>query len=349
MNTVTVHTEPAYSVRIGPGLLGRLGELLPSVLPGCKIAVITDDVVSRLYGPAAEASLKEAGYPVSTFVFPNGEAQKTLSTFGAMLDFLSEEGFDRSDGILALGGGVTGDMAGFAAACYLRGIRFVQVPTTFLAAVDSSVGGKTGINLNRGKNLAGAFYQPQAVFCDTDVLHTLPDEIYDEGTAEAVKCAVIGDPTLFGLLGKASFSEEEVIRRCVALKASVVEQDEKEEGLRAILNFGHTLGHAIEVCSNYTLRHGRAVALGMIAVTRAAEKSGFAEKGTLDALRQVLEVRKLWGSVNEDPERLLAAVGADKKKRKDRLTLVLPRRIGACEPVSMNLDEAKTLLRAGLE
>ena len=349
MNTVTVHTDPPYTVRIGPGLLGRLGELLPSVLSGCKIAVITDDVVDRLYGPSVEASLKEAGYPVSKFVFLNGEAQKTLGTFGSMLDFLAEEGFDRSDGILALGGGVTGDMAGFAAACYLRGIRFVQAPTTFLAAVDSSVGGKTGINLNRGKNLAGAFYQPQAVFCDTDVLQTLPGEIYAEGTAEAVKCAVIGDPILFGLLDKASFSEEEVIRRCVTFKASVVEQDEKEEGLRAILNFGHTLGHAMEVCSNYTIRHGRAVALGMIAVTRAAEKSGFAEKGTLDALRQILEIRGLWGSIEWNPEHLLSAVGADKKKRKDRLTLVLPRRIGACEPVSMNLDEAKALLRTGLE
>ena len=349
MNTVIVNTDLAYPVRIGPGLLGKLGELLPSVLSGCKIAVITDDVVDRLYGPSVEASLKVAGYPVSKFVFPNGEAQKGLTTFGAMLEFLAEEGFDRSDGILALGGGVTGDMAGFAAACYLRGIRFVQVPTTFLAAVDSSVGGKTGVNLSRGKNLAGAFCQPQAVFCDTDVLKTLPHEIYAEGTAEAVKCAVIGDPILFELLGKTSFSEEEVIRRCVTLKASIVEQDEKEEGLRALLNFGHTLAHAMEICSEYTLRHGRAVALGMIAVTRAAEKSGFAEKGTLNALRHVLEIRGLWGPVEWDAEHLLSAIGADKKKRKDRLTLVLPRRIGACELVSLNLEEAKTLLRTGLE
>lgn len=349
MNTVTVHTDPSYPVRIGPGLLKELGQLLPSALAGCKIAVISDDRVDRLYGPAAEASLREAGHPVSTFVFPSGEAQKNLSTFGKILEFLAGEGFDRSDCVLALGGGVTGDLAGFAAASYLRGVRFVQVPTTFLAAVDSSVGGKTGVNLSGGKNLAGAFWQPRAVFCDTDVLKTLPEEIYAEGTAEAVKCAVIGDPALLELLCEASSPEEEVIRRCVALKAFIVEQDEKEEGLRALLNFGHTLGHAMEGASGFTLRHGRAVALGMIAATRAAEKSGFAEKGTLDALRRALEARNLWGPIQGDPEELLSAIGRDKKKRKDRITLVLPRRIGACELVSMSLEEARTLLRSGLE
>ena len=349
MSTVTVNTTPPYAVTIGPGILNELGRLLPSAFAGCKIALITDSNVDRLYGQAAETSLTEAGYPAAKFVFCAGENQKTLSTLGAMLEFLADNGFDRSDGIVALGGGVTGDMAGFAAACYLRGIRFVQVPTTFLAAVDSSVGGKTGVNLSRGKNLAGAFRQPEAVFCDTKTLDTLPADIFSEGTAEAVKCAVIGDPELFGILGKTSFEPEDVIRRCVAFKAAIVEQDEKEQGPRALLNFGHTLAHALELHSNYTLRHGRAVALGMIAATRAAEKSGFADKGTLDALRSVLEVRGLWGVVREDPDHLLELIGSDKKKRKDHLTLVLPRRIGACELVSLKLDEAKELLRSGLE
>ncbi len=349
MNTVTVNTTPPYCVTIGPGLLNELGRLLPSVLGGCKIALITDSNVDRLYGQTTEASLNEAGYPTAKFVFGAGENQKTLSTLGAMLEFLAEHGFDRSDAIVALGGGVTGDMAGFAAACYLRGIRFVQVPTTFLAAVDSSVGGKTGVNLSKGKNLAGAFWQPEAVFCDTKVFGTLPEEIFSEGTAEAVKCAVIGDPELFELLGKTSFEPEEVIRRCVAFKAAIVAQDEREQGRRALLNFGHTLAHALELQSNYTLRHGRAVALGMIAATRAAEKSGFADEGTLEALRSILEIRGLWDVVREDPDRLLELIGSDKKKRKDSVTLVLPRRIGDCEMVSLKLDEAKELLRSGLE
>lgn len=349
MNTVTVNTTPPYSVMIGPGLLDKLGRLLPSGLQECKIALITDSTVDELYGAAAAASLEAAGHEISKFVFSAGEEQKTLLTLQNMLEFLADNGFDRSDVIVALGGGVTGDMAGFAAACYLRGLRFVQVPTTFLAAVDSSVGGKTGVNLSKGKNLAGAFWQPEAVICDTKTLQTLPVEIFSEGTAEAVKCAVIGDPELFEMLGKTSIEAAEVIRRCVLFKAAIVAQDEKEQGRRALLNFGHTLGHALELQSNYTLRHGRAVALGMIAATKAAEKSGFADKGTLEALRRVLEVRGLWDTVQGDPDRLLELIGSDKKKRKDRITLVLPRRIGACELMPLKLDEAKELLRSGLE
>jgi 3-dehydroquinate synthase len=353
----TVQTDPPYPVLIGPGLHKALADALPSSLAECKIAVVADDTVARLYGAGVQASLGAAGHAVSLFTFPAGEESKTLQTLEQLLEFLSEQQLDRGDLVLALGGGVTGDLAGFAAAVYLRGIRFVQAPTTLLAAVDSSVGGKTAVNLSRGKNLAGAFWQPVAVICDTDALLTLPDELYAEGIAEAIKCGIIGDPGLFDLLKRpvprGSGVEAELIRRCVAFKADVVAQDEKEQGLRALLNFGHTVAHAIERCSGYRIRHGQAVARGMAIATRAAETDGFAEKGTTSALQAVLNVHGLDRSGRTvetlNPDDLLEAIGSDKKKRGERITLVLPRRIGACELVSMPMQDAKHFLKKGFE
>ena len=223
--------------------------------------------------------------------------------------------------------------------------------------MDSSVGGKTAVNLSRGKNLAGAFWQPVAVICDTDALSTLPDELYAEGIAEAIKCGIIGEPDLFDLLRhpvpRGSDVEAELIRRCVAFKADIVAQDEKEQGLRALLNFGHTVAHAIERCSGYRIRHGQAVARGMVIATRAAETDGFAEKGTTDTLFAVLDVHGLAYSGRAvetlNPDDLLEAIGSDKKKRGERITLVLPRCIGACELVSMPLQDAKHFLKKGFE
>lgn len=357
----TVQTDPPYPILIGPGLHKTLADALPSALAECKIAVVADDTVARLYGADVRASLEAAGHAVSLFTFPAGEESKTLQTLERLLEFLAEQQLDRGDLILALGGGVTGDLAGFAAAVYLRGIRFAQAPTTLLAAVDSSVGGKTAVNLSRGKNLAGAFWQPVAVICDTDALSTLPDELYAEGIAEAIKCAIIGDPDLFDLLRhpvpRGSDVEAEMIRRCVAFKADIVAQDEKEQGLRALLNFGHTVAHAIERCSGYRIRHGQAVARGMVIATRAAETDGFAEKGTTGVLQAVLDVHGLRSNPGRsgrpmetlNPDDLLEAIGSDKKKRGERITLVLPRRVGACELVSMPLQDAKHFLKKGFE
>lgn len=346
---VDVETGTPYQVHIQRGLRHRLASLLPPLLKGEQLALLADAQVYQLYGEALRQELEGAGYRVPVFTFPPGEAHKTADTWLAMLHFLSQEGLDRGDALVALGGGITGDLAGFAAASYLRGIPFIQVPTTFLACVDSSVGGKTGLNLPRGKNLAGAFHQPAAVFCDTQTLESLPGQIYEEGVAEAIKTAVIGDPTLFDLLGEKDFSTEEVLRRCVSLKASIVAEDEKEAGLRMVLNLGHTPAHAIEAQSDYRIRHGRAVAMGLLMVTRGAEAAGYAEEGTAKALLALLEIHGLAEPCPYSLDQLAPYIKGDKKRRGQRLTLILPRRIGQVQAVDLPLDQALALLKSGWE
>lgn len=234
MNTVTVAASKKYDIRIGSGLLSALGESVKALGKVQKVCVVSESTVFPLYGAAAEASLREAGLEISTFVFPSGEASKNGATFLELLNALAQAKLGRQDILVALGGGVVGDLAGFASACYLRGIRFVQVPTTLLAAVDSSVGGKTAIDLPAGKNLAGAFCQPSLVLCDTDTLNTLPGDVFRDGCAEVIKYAVLYDPQLFDRLESAglAFDREAVITRCVELKRDVVMEDEFDTGAR---------------------------------------------------------------------------------------------------------------------
>ena len=248
VQTIEVHTAPAYEVTIGAGLRRDCGARLKAVLGGCRIAVAADSNVAPLYLETVCASLRDAGFAVCSYVFPAGEAHKNFTTLSAILEFLAESQLTRTDCVAALGGGVTGDMAGFAAASYLRGIRYVQLPTTLLSAVDSSVGGKTAIDLAAGKNLAGAFLQPAAVLCDTDCLRSLPAAVFADGAAEAIKTGVLSGETLFSLFedGTLTDAPAEVIARCIRYKAGVVERDEKERGERRKLNLGHTVGHAIE-------------------------------------------------------------------------------------------------------
>ena len=231
IQTIQVHTTPAYEVSIGGGLLSACGQHLRKVLAPCRVAVITDSTVAPLYLKTVTSSLKSAGFTVCSYIFPAGEGSKNFTTLASILEFLAEQHLTRTDCVAALGGGVTGDMAGFAAACYLRGIRCVQLPTTLLSAVDSSVGGKTAIDLAAGKNLAGAFLQPTAVLCDTDCLGSLPADVFADGAAEAIKTGVLDDESLFALFedGTLSAAPEEVIARCVRYKAGVVERDEKEQ------------------------------------------------------------------------------------------------------------------------
>ena len=264
IRTIPVRVRPPYDVRIGSGLLGRCGDYLAALLGQRRIAVLADDTVASLYLDTVTAALEDAGFAVCSHIFPSGEGRKNLSTLTELLEFLASEHLTRTDCVAALGGGVTGDMAGFAAAVYLRGIRYVQLPTTLLAAVDSSVGGKTAVDLTAGKNLAGAFCQPAAVICDTDCLKTLPPDVFADGAAEAVKTGVLSDEALFALFEDGTLTADpgEVIARCVAYKAGVVERDEKEQGERKLLNLGHTVGHAIEKCSGYVIPHGHAVAAG---------------------------------------------------------------------------------------
>lgn len=262
MNTVTVRASRQYDILIGQGLLPTLGAEAKKLGKAQKVCVISETTVYPLYGAVAEESLKSAGFSVVSYVFPAGEESKNGLIFLDLLNFLAENQLTRSDLIVALGGGVVGDLAGFAAASYLRGIRFIQVPTTLLAAVDSSVGGKTAIDLPAGKNLAGAFCQPSLVLCDTDTLNSLPLDIFRDGCAEVIKYGVLYDPKLFAHLEEKglSFDREAVITRCVELKRDVVMEDEFDTGARMKLNLGHTVGHGVEAKSHFAISHGKAVA-----------------------------------------------------------------------------------------
>ena len=350
MRSITVHTSPAYPVQIGAGLLRHCGETLRDSLPGRKTAVITDSAVAPLYLSVVRESLQNAGFSVSSYIFPAGETSKNFDTLSGILEFLAAERLTRTDSVIALGGGVTGDMAGFAAAVYLRGVRYAQLPTTLLAAVDSSVGGKTAIDLRAGKNLAGAFLQPSAVLCDTDCLKSLPADVFADGAAEAIKTGILADESLFALFENdaLSVSPEEIIARCVAYKAGVVERDEREQNERRLLNLGHTVGHAIEKCSQYAIPHGHAVAAGTAIITRAAERLGWTDAPIAERVTRCLAQHQLPVDSDFSAPELADAASADKKRSGDTITLVIPRRVGRCELKSVPVDELRAVIGAGL-
>ena len=300
---------------------------------------------------AVTDSLCAAGYGVCSYIFPAGEAHKGFETLSGILEFLAEQRLTRTDCIVALGGGVTGDMAGFAAGCFLRGIKCVQMPTTLLSAVDSSVGGKTAIDLKAGKNLAGVFLQPTAVLCDTDCLTSLPPAVFADGAAEAIKTGVLCDESLFSLFENGTLTADpaEVIARCVAYKAGVVERDEKEQGERRLLNLGHTIGHAIEKCSDYSIPHGHAVAAGLAIMARAAEKLNWTDEPVAARIAACLFKNDLPVSAGFSAEALAHAASADKKRAGNDITLVIPRKIGLCELKKVPLSELLPVIQAGLE
>ncbi len=351
IQTIQVHTLPSYEVTIGSGLLADCGQRLRRVLPLCRVAVIADSTVAPLYLEQVCSSLQAAGFSVCSYCFPAGERHKNMTTFAAILEFLAQQHLTRSDCVAALGGGVTGDMAGFAAACYLRGIRYVQLPTTLLSAVDSSVGGKTAIDLSAGKNLAGAFLQPAAVICDTDCLRSLPAAMFADGAAEAVKTGVLSDAQFFSDLedGALTKAPEAVIARCVRYKAGVVERDETEQGERKLLNLGHTVGHAIERCSGYAIPHGHAVATGLAVLARSAEALGWTEEPVAARIAACLAENGLPTGTAYSAEALADAALADKKRMGDTITLVVPKRIGRCELKKIPVTELLPVIRAGLE
>lgn len=349
MKRIQVNTKPSYEVLIGPGVLSESGAYLKGLFPDSRLAVITDSTVAPLYLETARESLTAAGYTVSTHVFPAGEASKNFVTLSGILEFLASVPLTRTDCLIALGGGVAGDMAGFAAACYLRGIRYVQMPTTLLSAVDSSVGGKTAIDLKAGKNLAGAFLQPSAVLCDTDCLRSLPPEVFADGAAEAVKTGVLCDESLFALFedGSLMVNPAEVIARCVAYKAGVVERDEREQGERKLLNLGHTIGHAIEKCSGYRIPHGHAVAAGLAIMARSAERQGMTEEPVADRICACLKAQNLPVVTEYPPAMLAEAAGADKKRSGDEITIIVPRKIGRCALEKIPVSGLLFTIRAG--
>ena len=349
MTTIHVAASRAYDVVIEPGLLAQLGPMAAGLLSGRRAAVISDDRVFPLYGAAAEQSLQSAGFETEHFLFPHGEQQKNLTTYGQVLNFLCDRRFTRSDLIVALGGGVVGDLAGFAAATYQRGIACIQVPTTLLSMVDSSVGGKTAVDLDSGKNQAGCFYQPLLVLCDPALLDTLPEAEYRAGCAEIIKTAVLFSPELFRQLREAPVRDqfEPVIAACVGMKRDVVQNDEFDRGQRALLNLGHTIGHAVEACSQFTILHGEGVAIGLAAITRAA-----VEKGVCDPtlLPQVLDILHQYGLPTEVPYPLAdiqRAAEADKKRSGSVTNFVVPEAMGRCRIQPVPAGEVSGWLRAG--
>ena len=350
MKTVSVCASKKYDIHIGSGLISTLGSEVKKLGKVRKVCIVSEDTVYPLWGSTAEISLTDTGFQVCSFVFPAGEASKNGTTFLELLNYLAEEKLTRSDLIVALGGGVVGDLAGFAAASFLRGIRFVQVPTTLLAAVDSSVGGKTAIDLPAGKNLAGAFYQPSLVLCDTDMLKTLPEEIFRDGCAEVIKYGILYDASLFSQLEEAglAFDREAVIARCVELKRDVVNQDEFDTGARMKLNLGHTFGHGVEAKSHFKISHGKAVATGIAIISRSAAAMELCSK---DCCSRVLNILKQFGLPTEtdySTSELYAYTLSDKKRTGGSVSLIVPRAIGQCDIVPTPVENLENIIQAGL-
>lgn len=366
--------DHAYDIVIQPGGLDDLGSLAAAAAPHAKACMIVDENVEKSHGRVAARSLKNAGYDLTVGVMPADEKHKSLATVGALLDVVLDAKLERKSPIIAVGGGITGDTAGYVAASYLRGVPFVQVPTTLLAMVDASVGGKVGVNARQGKNLVGAFHQPVLVLIDPDTLKTLPDRDFRCGLAECVKHGVIRDPDLFAwiesnvdrLLGLDRGTLVQLVERNVKIKAAVVAEDEKEQGVRAHLNFGHTFAHAIEATpvgnkqsakprgrfappqrfgpppskddSAYSsvYAHGEAVSLGMVAATRLAVDTGRCDAAVLDRLTVLLDALGLPTASDKLPEteQLMATMTGDKKVKDGKVRLVLPDRLGAVSIVS---------------
>ncbi len=350
METVKVTASKEYTVHIGTGYLDTIGEKIKEIKRLCRVVLISDDTVFSLYGEKVKKSLTDSGYSVVEFVFSHGEEAKSFENYEKILEFCAENSITRTDLFVALGGGVTGDLTGFVASTYLRGVDFVQVPTTVLAMVDSSVGGKTAINLKAGKNLCGAFYQPIAVFADCEALNTLPEETFNEGCAEIIKYGMICDKEFLAFLQDNSIREniEYVIKRCVEIKRDIVNRDEFEKGERKLLNFGHTIGHAIEKCSGLTISHGNAVAMGMVIATKGAYEIGMSEEDFSDVLLPILKKNNLPTACDFSAEELYKASLSDKKRSLDTMSVIVPEELGLCKIMKLPVDDLQNFIEKGM-
>lgn len=350
MKKITVSASVAYDVIIGDGLLDKAGELCLAALgKACRVCILSDDRVAPLYMDRAVASLTASGFDTLQYVIPNGEASKNTENLVGLVEFMARNRLTRTDVLVALGGGVVGDLGGFAAAVYLRGIRFIQIPTTLLAAVDSSVGGKTAVDLAAGKNLMGAFHQPSLVICDYTTLDTLKPEIFSDGCAEVIKYGVIGDRRFFDKLkGGIKGQIEDVIATCVQSKADIVREDEFDHGKRQLLNLGHTVGHAIELCSDLKISHGSAVSIGMVIVMRAACRMGLCNARELDELIQLLASEGLPTDCPYSAKELAAVASADKKRAGESINLVVPYSIGDSRLLPLPVADLCDFIAKGL-
>ena len=350
MRSIHVAASREYDVHIGPGLLDELGSRAAQVLRGRNAVIVTDSNVAPLYLDRALTSMRAAGFNAEGYVIPAGEASKCGTTYLNLVNFLAERHLTRADGLVALGGGVVGDLTGFAAATYLRGVGLIQVPTTLLACVDSSVGGKTAIDLPAGKNLCGAFYQPWLVLCDPQTIESLPDSVLSDGCAEVIKYGMLGDGNLLRRLQEVHIRDqlEAVISRCVEMKRDVVEGDEFDTGRRQLLNLGHTFAHSIEAASGYAVPHGRAVAMGMRLITRAAVEKGFCPPKCLEVLEALLEKHGLPLHTDMDAESLARGALSDKKRAGGTLTLAVPCGYGESRLHPVPVEALTDWARAGL-
>lgn len=350
MNTVTVNATRKYSVLIGKNLLSQAGSLIRDVKAPCKAFIVSDTNVEPIYGKILRTSLRQQGFETFGATISAGEASKNGENYLSILERLAEEKLTRSDLLIALGGGVVGDLTGFVAATYLRGIRYIQIPTSLLAMVDSSVGGKTAIDLSAGKNLVGCFYQPDLVICDVNALDTLPPAVFQDGCAEVIKYGVLYDPELFGHLevNGLDFDKTKVITRCVELKRDVVAEDEFDTGARQKLNLGHTIGHSIEAISNYKITHGQAVAVGMAIVSAAAAKQGLCSTSVPERICSLLTKFALPCTTDFDSEHLYLHALSDKKRSGGSVNLIVPTEIGNCIILPTDITKLQSFIEAGL-
>lgn len=358
MYTLDIDTERPYRVLIGTLLLERCGEIIRETSGGSRVLIVTDTNVGPLYAAPVSRSLEQAGYASKTHVFEAGEEHKRAETYLAILEAAAQHEMTRGDVVVALGGGVVGDVAGFAAATYMRGCRFVQIPTSLLAMVDSSVGGKTAIDLACGKNLVGSFWQPDVVIADVGCLATLEPEQFIDGCGEVVKHAAIADGELFEELERTPLTRDlllhdisrvaYLIARNIDIKRAVVSADERETGVRKLLNFGHSIGHAVETCSCYRLGHGSCVAIGMVAIATACARSGLCDSEVPERIAALCATHGLHTECDFSVDELFAAALHDKKRSGDTIDLVVPDTIGRCHIAPATLDKFKNLIALGI-
>ncbi len=359
MIKITVSASREYDVVMKRGALSEASELMAEagITPSKKLCVVADETTGRLFGEEGcdlWQDLAGAGFDMYRYVFEGGEKSKTMDTVTGILNYLADNRFSRSDMLIALGGGIVGDVTGFAAASFLRGVDYIQIPTTLLATVDSSVGGKTGVNLNAGKNLAGAFWQPSLVIFDPYVLDTLSYDVMLDGIAEAVKAGFIGDRTIIDDIRNLTSAADsdfltEIAARAIEVKRIVVEEDERDTGSRQLLNFGHTLAHAIEKLSNYQISHGHAVAMGMVIVSAAADALEWSEEPCLDSILEILTRFRFPLDCPYSAKELTRAALADKKIRGDEITLVIPLTIGQCCLKTIPTDRLEEFITCGIQ
>lgn len=347
MQKIKINLGPkTYDIEIEAGIISKIGSKIKKFIYAEKIAIITDTNVNPIYGEILENSLKKENYIVQRIVFPAGEQSKNLQVLEKVYSELSDFGLTRSDLIITLGGGVTGDLGGFAAASFLRGVDFIQVPTSLLAQIDSSVGGKVAVDLPSGKNLVGHFYQPKAVYIDPELLNTLPKKYLHDGFAEAIKYSCIKDIELFKKFENMSTDKdiidasENIIFKCCSIKGKIVENDEFDKGERMVLNFGHTIGHAVEKYYGFEkYTHGQGVGIGMVRMTSTTEKLNITEKGTTERITKLLEKFNLPTFVELKASEIHEIIKLDKKKSGSKITIVVLKKLGQGELLKIDFKD----------